>query len=202
MPYVFGFFRVEFLVLFLFCLVGFMVYRMMLSGVGGKSKYGLLGGIRARSQRVSYEVVFALFLLGYLEFIGSFSCVSLFNIRLVLVRVLFLFLVLAELNRAPFDFAEGESELVSGFNLEFGSVAFVLLFLSEYGCLLFFSVFFSCVFFNFSLFVIFVVFSLIVFIRRSYPRFRYDMMIGLFWFSVLPVVLCLLGVFVLWFCYE
>ena len=89
-------------------------------------------------------------------------------------------MILAELGRAPFDFAEGESELVSGYNVEFGSVAFVLLFLGEYGSLLFFSVLSSVIFFNFSLFISYLVFRLLVFIRRAYPRFRYDFMMGFF----------------------
>uniref|UniRef100_A0A1I7WD94 NADH-ubiquinone oxidoreductase chain 1 n=1 Tax=Heterorhabditis bacteriophora TaxID=37862 RepID=A0A1I7WD94_HETBA len=89
-------------------------------------------------------------------------------------------MIIAELNRAPFDFSEGESELVSGYNVEFSSVAFVLLFLSEYGSLIFFSVLSSVIFFNFSIVMRFLVFTLLIFIRSSFPRYRYDLMIRLF----------------------
>ena len=100
-------------------------------------------------------------------------------------------MLLAELNRAPFDFAEGESELVRGFNVEYSRVAFVLIFLSEYGCLVFFSCLFSCLFFNFSIFFVFFIFSVLIFVRFSYPRYRYDMLIGFFWFKLLPISIIL-----------
>lgn len=77
-------------------------------------------------------------------------------------------------------FLRGERELVSGYNVEFARVAFVLLFLREYGSLIFFSVLSSVLFFNFSIFFSFIVFTLLIFIRRAYPRYRYDIIIGLF----------------------
>jgi len=103
-----------------------------------------------------------------------------------------LIIIIAELNRAPFDFSEGESELVRGYNVEFASVAFVLLFLSEYGSLIFFSVLSSVIFFNFSIFFSFFIFRVLIFIRSSYPRYRYDIIIGIFWFKLLPLSLIFL----------
>lgn len=199
LPYAFDFITFEYSMLFFLCLIGFSVYTTLVSGAVSKSKYGMVGAIRARSQRVSYEIAFSLYLLAVVIHINMFYFYSLFNLSLFVIYLPFLFMVLAELNRAPFDFAEGESELVSGYNVEYSRVAFVLLFLGEYGALLFFSTLTSVLFFNFSFLFIYVMFSILVFIRRAYPRFRYDLMISFFWFKLLPVSLIFLGYFVIIF---
>ena len=180
LPYVYGFMRFEFGLLFFLCLVGFSVYTTLIRGIVRKSKYGIVGALRASSQRVSYEIAFSLYILAIVIHYSMFCFVRGGSLRLVVVYLPFLVMIIAELNRAPFDFAEGESELVSGYNVEYGSVAFVLLFLREYGCLIFFRVLRSVLFFDFSLFSSFVVFSLLIFIRSSYPRFRYDMIMLMF----------------------
>ncbi|VDN52141.1 unnamed protein product [Dracunculus medinensis] len=161
LPFFYSFFTFEYSIVFMMCLVGVFVYCLLFSGIVSKSKYGMLGGLRSSSQSVSYEVVFSIFLVS----------------------------LMFELNRAPFDFSEGESELVSGFNVEYSSVPFVLLFLREYGSLLFFRVLFSVLFFSFSILAIFLFFFLVIFVRRSFPRFRYDKMMGFFWFCLMPLVL-------------
>ena len=166
--------------LFFLCLLGFSVYSTILRGYVSKSKYGMIGALRSRSQRVSYEIVFSIYLLSMMMVVG----LLIFKVDVMLLMFFFLLpffvMILAELNRAPFDFSEGESELVSGYNVEFGSVAFVLLFLSEYGRLIFFCVLYSVLFFSFSLFFVFLVFSFLIFVRRSYPRYRYDLMMEMF----------------------
>nr|YP_008145655.1 NADH dehydrogenase subunit 1 [Ascaridia galli]AGI96008.1 NADH dehydrogenase subunit 1 [Ascaridia galli]ANE06298.1 NADH dehydrogenase subunit 1 [Ascaridia galli]ANE06299.1 NADH dehydrogenase subunit 1 [Ascaridia galli]ANE06301.1 NADH dehydrogenase subunit 1 [Ascaridia galli]ANE06302.1 NADH dehydrogenase subunit 1 [Ascaridia galli] len=192
LPYFFDFFTFEFCIMFFLCLVGFAVYATLVSGIVSKSKYSMLGAIRASGQSVSYEIAFSLYLLVVIMYFNMFYFYSYFYLGLLWIYLPFLMMILAELGRAPFDFAEGESELVSGYNVEFGSVAFVLLFLGEYGSLLFFSVLSSVIFFNFSLFMSYLVFSLLVFIRSAYPRFRYDFMMGFFWFKLLPISLVFL----------
>nr|UHB41146.1 NADH dehydrogenase subunit 1 [Cylicocyclus auriculatus] len=195
LPYFFDFLSFEYSMLFFLCLIGFSVYTTLISGIVSKSKYGIVGALRASSQSVSYEIAFSLYLLAIMIHYSMFSFVSEFNLSLLIIYLPFLVMIIAELNRAPFDFAEGESELVSGYNVEYASVAFVLLFLSEYGSLIFFSVMSSMLFFNFSMIVSFVVFSIIVFIRSSYPRFRYDKMMTMFWFKFLPISLIFLFYF-------
>nr|QOS04447.1 NADH dehydrogenase subunit 1 [Toxascaris leonina] len=199
LPYAYDFMTFEYSILFFLCLIGFSVYTTLVSGMVSKSKYGMVGAIRASSQSVSYEIAFSLYLLAVIIHINMFYFCSFFNLSLFVIYLPFLFMVLAELNRAPFDFAEGESELVSGYNVEYSSVAFVLLFLGEYGALLFFSVLTSVLFFGFSYLVVYIVFSVLVFIRSAYPRFRYDLMMNFFWFKLLPVSLIFLGYFVVIF---
>lgn len=198
-PYFFDFLRFEFAVLFFLCLIGFSVYTTLISGVVRKSKYGIIGAIRARRQSISYEIAFSLYVLCIIIHNNVFNFVFKFNLSLLIIYLPFLIIIIAELNRAPFDFSEGESELVRGYNVEFASVAFVLLFLREYGSLIFFRVLSSVIFFNFSIFIRFIIFSLLIFIRSSYPRYRYDLIIRLFWFKLLPISLIFLGYFAILF---
>lgn len=180
LPYLFEFITFEFSVVFFLCLVGFSVYNTLIRGVVRKSKYGIIGAIRARSQSISYEIAFSLYLLSIIIHINIFSFTSIFSLSLLVIYIPFLIIIIAELNRAPFDFSEGESELVSGYNVEYARVAFILLFLREYGRLLFFSTLSSVLFFDFSLMIIFIIFSLLIFIRRAFPRYRYDLIMRFF----------------------
>lgn len=196
LPFFFEYFTFEHSLIFFLVLVGFSVYRFLLCGVFSKSKYRIVGAVRAASQRVSYEITFSLYILCIMIHYHLFSLCRGFNLSLMLIFLPLGMMVLAELNRAPFDFSEGERELVRGYNVEFGSVTFALLFIGEYGSLLFFRTLVSALYFNFSLLVIYLLFCTIVFIRRTFPRYRYDMMMGLFWFKMLPVALLFLFFFV------
>lgn len=177
------------------------VYPILLIGWASNSKYAIIGGIRGVAQTISYEIRLALTFILFISFFFSFqlrevkNSILFIRITFPFVLILWLIIVIAETNRTPFDFAEGESELVSGFNIEYASVGFVLIFLREYGIILLFSslsalLFFNNRIFNFLLSIISVGFSrLWIIFRATFPRYRYDILINLAWKSLLPISL-------------
>nr|UYB79145.1 NADH dehydrogenase subunit 1 [Lirapex sp. ZZ-2022] len=194
--------------LFFLCVSGMNVYGTLLAGWGSNSKYALLGAIRAIAQTISYEVSLALILLFALFISLSLELLKISEYQ-SLIWCVFLFFPMgliwfvscvAETNRAPFDFAEGESELVSGFNVEYGSGGFALIFMAEYANILLMSLLTGCLFFGGSflfgvsldfflcLKVLFFCF-VFVWVRVTLPRFRYDLLMGLTWKGFLPVSL-------------
>lgn len=131
--------------LIFFCCTSFGVYTLIGRGWSSNSLYSIFGTIRGVAQTISYEVRIALLFIGLIfiimsynlmEFIESQDIIKIFLIFLP-ICLCWLLRSLAETNRTPFDFAEGESELVSGFNIEYGRGGFVLLFLSEYARIIF-----------------------------------------------------------------
>nr|YP_010710313.1 NADH dehydrogenase subunit 1 [Dyscolus pollens]WCS91894.1 NADH dehydrogenase subunit 1 [Dyscolus pollens] len=179
------------------------VYTVMIAGWSSNSSYSLLGGLRAVAQTISYEVSLALILMSFMVLIESFSLMEFMQYQ-KFIWMIFLSLPLgfvwfvsslAETNRTPFDFAEGESELVSGFNVEYSSGGFALIFLSEYSSILFMSMLFCVMFLGsdlmsilFFLKVVFLAFSFI-WVRGTLPRYRYDKLMYLAWKSFLPLSL-------------
>ena len=198
-------------VLFFLCVSGLNIYGTLLAGWSSNSKYALLGRLRAIAQTISYEISMALILLFPLFLVSSFRFLEIREaqnviwLTFLILPVSFIWFVtcVAETNRAPFDFAEGESELVSGFNIEYGSAGFALIFLAEYARILMISLFSAILFFGgryiftFSrdiLFIFKVLFFafLFIWVRGSYPRFRYDLLITLTWKGFLPAALTFL----------
>nr|YP_010241731.1 NADH dehydrogenase subunit 1 [Struthiolaria papulosa]QTI82419.1 NADH dehydrogenase subunit 1 [Struthiolaria papulosa] len=206
-------------VLFFLCVSALNVYGTLLAGWASNSKYALLGSLRAIAQTISYEVSMALVLLFPLFIIGTFSFIEMKDsqnmiwMAFLMLPVSFIWFVtcVAETNRAPFDFAEGESELVSGFNIEYGSAGFALIFLAEYANILIMSLLSALLFFGgnkmflfesdimFMLKVLFFAF-LFIWVRGSYPRFRYDLLMSLTWKGFLPASLSFLLLIVM-LCY-
>nr|AMH85615.1 NADH dehydrogenase subunit 1 [Pseudogriphoneura sp. ACMJ-2016] len=186
--------------LFFLCCTSLGVYTVMIAGWSSNSNYALLGGLRAVAQTISYEVSLALILLSFIFLIGNYNILGfyLFQNSLWFIVILFpmglvwITISLAETNRTPFDFAEGESELVSGFNVEYSSGGFALIFLAEYSSILFMSMLFCVIFlgcdvFNFLFYMKLSFISFIfVWARGTLPRFRYDKLMYLAWKSFLP----------------
>jgi len=131
----------------MFCCLGIGVYVLILRGWSSNSNYALIGAIRGISQTISYEVRLVFLVLSVIILIKGFSLIRLdksqeyiwFGVTMVPIFLRWVVIILAETNRAPFDFSEGESELVSGFNIEYGRGGFALLFLAEYGIIIFIS---------------------------------------------------------------
>nr|QOL00802.1 NADH dehydrogenase subunit 1 [Xenogryllus marmoratus] len=189
--------------LFFFCVTGMSVYSMMLAGWSSNSNYALLGGLRAVAQTISYEVALSLILVSFIVMVGGFG-LNLFLIYQEYVWFIFLGVplffcwissCLAEMNRTPFDFSEGESELVSGFNVEYSSGGFALIFMAEYSSILFMGMLSMVIFFGGDLFSLYFYFGfvfisyIIIWVRGTLPRFRYDKLMYLAWSSYLPVSL-------------
>ena len=133
----------------LLILIGLSVYTTLLAGWARIRKFASVGSIRSCGQSVSYEISLVFLLLAISILNKNFSIrIMAFNVFLLPVLFMIFLRCVAETNRAPFDFREGERELISGFNIEFGSTGFVLLFLTEYGIVLFFSVLICSFFFD------------------------------------------------------
>nr|URT60684.1 NADH dehydrogenase subunit 1 [Bullanga florida] len=202
-PYLTNLYNFNLGLLFFLCCTSMGVYTVMIAGWSSNSNYALLGGLRAVAQTISYEVSMALLMLSLIFMIGSFSLLD-FNLFQNNIWFIFMFLpislawvtsMLAETNRTPFDFAEGESELVSGFNVEYSSGGFALIFLAEYSSILFMSMLYSVIFlgsnvFSFMFFMKLVFISfLFIWVRGTLPRYRYDKLMYLAWKSYLPLSL-------------
>lgn len=195
-----------------FCCASFRVYTLLGRGWRSNSAYAILGAIRGIAQTISYEVSIALLFL-CLIFIINFYNIKLFNFFqdkqwfILIMRPIFLTWLstsLAETNRTPFDFAEGESELVSGFNIEYGSGGFALLFLAEYARIIFIR-YLIVLFFLGGLNDSFFIFNIrgvilcfvFIWIRGTLPRFRYDKLIYLAWKIYLPLSLTFLSFYLI-----
>nr|QTH79172.1 NADH dehydrogenase subunit 1 [Heptamelus sp.] len=190
-------------VLFFLCCMSMGVYSIMIAGWSSNSKYSLLGGLRAVAQTISYEVSMAIILMCFIFFIEGFNFLGFYVFQSTLWFIFIFFplsmvwfiICLAETNRTPFDFAEGESELVSGFNVEYSSGGFAMIFMAEYASILFMSMLFSLMFLGGNLFSFFFYFNftmisfLFILIRGTLPRLRYDKLMNLSWKSFLPVSL-------------
>uniref|UniRef100_UPI00315D594D NADH dehydrogenase subunit 1 n=1 Tax=Nephelomys childi TaxID=2964401 RepID=UPI00315D594D len=199
-------------VLFILATSSLAVYSILWSGWASNSKYSMFGALRAVAQTISYEVTMAIILLSVLLTNGSFSLQSLITTQEPIwlltmtwpLAMMWFISTLAETNRAPFDLTEGESELVSGFNVEYAAGPFALFFMAEYMNIIMMNALSTIVFLgamhnpttpemyttNFMTKTLLLT-SLFLWIRASYPRFRYDQLMHLLWKSFLPLTLAL-----------
>nr|AAX54611.1 NADH dehydrogenase subunit 1 [Calumia godeffroyi] len=199
-------------ILFILALFSLAVYSILGSGWASNSKYALIGALRAVAQTISYEVSLGLILLSVIIFTGGFTLQTFSTAQ----ESIWLFLpgwplaamwyisTLAETNRAPFALTEGESELVSGFNVEYAGGPFALFFLAEYANILLMNTLSATLFLGAShlphtpeitamnlMFKAALLSVLFLWVRASYPRFRYDQLMHLIWKNFLPLTLAL-----------
>ena len=200
-------FSIRISLIFVYIMLRINVYPVLFSGWASNRKYALLGRLRSVAQTVSYEVRLALILIFFLTIRMSLNIFVIIKLNyywykfFLFIPIIGIWLIscIAETNRTPFDFAEGESELVSGFNIEYGRVGFALIFIAEYARIIFMRLIFSVMFFSFrtnNLYLyIFISILIIIWIwvRTTFPRYRYDKLINLAWKIYLPIVLFLLN---------
>ncbi len=203
-------------VLYIFGVSSISVYAILMSGWSSNSKYAYFGAIRAAAQMISYEVSIGLIIISVLLCVGNLNITDIvmsqqemwYIFPLLPAGIMFGVSALAETNRTPFDLTEGESELVSGFNVEYSGMAFALFFLAEYCHIIFMSLLFVLLFLGgwlpFPLFItdfelinpsliLALKTSLLIFwfiwVRGSFPRMRYDQLMALLWKNYLPLSL-------------
>ena len=206
----------SFSLLILLAILSIGIFGVLLSGWSSNSKYAFLGSIRAVAQMISYEVSLSIILMSIIITLGSLNLSYIYLIQnkvsfllaaLWPMALIYFVSMLAETNRAPFDLSEGESELVSGYNVEYSSMPFALFFLAEYSHIIFSGFIFAILFMGANHYSMFSKWGLIsslisglslclkgvlisfffLWVRTSFPRVRYDQLMSMLWKNYLPL---------------
>ena len=214
--------------LYLLSLTSMGVYGVIIAGWAANSKYAFLGAMRSAAQMVAYEIAMGFALVGVLMATGSMNLGNIVRTQeggllswnwFWLFPLLMVYFIsgIAETNRAPFDVAEGESEIVAGFHVEYSGIAFALFFLAEYANMILISTLTAVFFFGgwqgplqgypglgdtflgqpsfLWLFLkVFCLVFLFLWFRATFPRYRYDQIMRLGWKALIPVTLVWIGV--------
>ena len=196
-------------ILYLLAISSLGVYGIIIAGWASNSKYAFMGALRSAAQMISYEISIGLVIVSVLICSGSLNLTEIvlsqqkiwFVVPLFPMFVIFLISSLAETNRAPFDLPEAEAELVSGYNVEYSAMPFAFFFLGEYANMILMSSMITILFlggwlapFGFNFLPGFVwffikvwsVLFIFVWVRASFPRYRYDQLMRLGWKIFLP----------------
>jgi NADH-quinone oxidoreductase subunit H len=219
--------------LYILMITSLSVYGVIIAGWASNSKYAFLGAMRASAQTISYEIAMGFALIGVIMVSGSmdfhdivmaqakgYAGGSVFSwnwLPLFPLFVVYLISAVAETNRAPFDVAEGESEIVAGFHVEYSGFAFALFFLAEYIFMILVAALTALLFFGGwlspfpqswgfigtpSVLWMFLKMALVLYfylwIRATFPRYRYDQIMRLGWKVLIPVTIIAVIVLGLW----
>ncbi|YP_009536332.1 NADH dehydrogenase subunit 1 (mitochondrion) [Ornithodoros turicata] len=207
--------EMEYSLIYFLCISSLGVYVILIGGWASNSKYALLGSFRGLAQVISYEVSLAMILISVIYLVGSYNLFFMGDFQKVYwliwgmfgLFIMWIISCLAETNRSPFDLSEGESELVSGFNIEYGSYGFAVLFMSEYGNIIFMSMISSIMFIGglgFMCIGLLLMMYLYLLVRGTLVRVRYDLLMMMAWKVILPVSIFLLYIFFfikMFYCY-
>jgi len=158
-----------------------IVYVLFILGWSSENVYGVSGGLRSSSQIIAYEIIMFFIIILFVIYYSRWNLLN-FNFSIYFILDLFiiwLLILLVETNRSPYDFAEGERESVSGYNIEYIGVLFAYIFIAEYGILIFFSWVTRIIFLSSYYFWLILIFLIIV--RGFIPRSRYDILISNCW---------------------
>lgn len=209
-------------ILYILIILSLSAYGIIFAGWSSNSKYAFLGGLRSTAQMISYEVCLSFIFILVVMLSQSSDLIDIVSMQtncwfiVPLLPLWFIFIVcgLAETNRAPFDLPEAEAELVAGYNVEYSALTFALFFLAEYSNIVAFGAISTLCFwggwlplFNFMLIPDFFWFSLkvsfhvfvIVWVRATFPRYRYDQLMKLGWKVLLPLSLSVLFIVAFFF---
>jgi NADH-quinone oxidoreductase subunit H len=195
-------------ILYIFAISSLSVYGIVLAGWSSNNKYSLLGGLRASAQMISYELPVGLSIIGVLMLSGTLSMVGIVEAQAGLWYVvlqplgfiIYMICGIAECNRTPFDLPEAESEMVAGFHVEYSSMKFALFFMAEYAHMIVMSGIAVTLFLGgwqgpilpgpvWFLIKIFVILFFFIWLRATYPRFRYDQLMAFGWKVLFPLSL-------------
>ena len=205
-PYWWIFHNFYYGLMYFFIIMRIRVYGLIIRGWSSSRIYSLLGSLRSIAQVISYEVSLSFIIVSIFLILGRYRLID-FYIYQSYIYFIFIFLpfsliwlvsIIAETNRTPFDFAEAESELVSGFNIEYRSGGFSLIFLAEYSSIMFIRLIFSLFFLGgdlknfFFFFKVLLIIYLFIWVRGRLPRYRYDKLIMLCWRRFLLISLLLI----------
>ncbi|RCK52506.1 NADH:ubiquinone oxidoreductase subunit H [Thalassospira profundimaris] len=201
-------------ILYLFAISSLGVYGIVMAGWSSNSKYAFLGALRSAAQMVSYEISIGLIIISVLLTTGSLNLSDIvlaqsggiWNWNFIYhlpMFVIFIVSILAETNRAPFDLPEAEAELVSGYNVDYSAMTFALFFLGEYANMILMSGLCATLFLGgwqaplpfldfipgplWFIFKICMVLFIFLWVRATFPRYRYDQLMRLGWKVFLPL---------------
>lgn len=202
MPIITNIYFINYSLLIVIIILTIIGYIFILIGWSSNSVYSIIGAVRALAQTISYEVRFIIIILVLIILRETYNLIGFIkwqlNIWYIIILmplfIVFFISILAELNRRPIDFIEGESELVSGFNIEYFSGGFALIFIAEYGIIIFFRYLIILIFTGMGRFILIfiglnIIILIIIFIRGILPRIRYDELMYLCWKILLPYIL-------------